>query len=186
MYNIDSNLDGDKKMRAWASMFAAFPFFDHVSVAKRTAKSVLWLGLMLLVFPIMVWCEETKGVDDQEFNGDWGQYFHGNLIIQLTNQSYHVDPVDFSVYLDGKLVLEKDLPYLSGRYIETLALQVPPGKHRVMIETKKGTAKISRTVTVKEPIFVVAFYWYYTDKDLYGPVKRHIEIKTSPTPLPQE
>ena len=186
MYNIDSNLDGDKKMRAWASMFAAFPFFDHVSVAKRTAKSVLWLGLMLLVFPIMVWCEETGGVDDQEFNGDWGQYFHGNLIIQLTNQSYHYKSVDFSVYLDGKLVLQKDLPYMSGRYIETLPFQVAPGKHKVVIESKNGKAKKSRTFTVKKTLFVIGSYWYYTDKDLYGPLKRHIEIKTSATPLPQE
>lgn len=109
----------------------------------------------------------------------WCKEFDGNLVFQISNQSPNVDPVDFLVSLDGKRIIEKEMPFAHAHLQETIAVQVPSGKHVILVESKNGRATIRRTITVKDRLYVSISYWYYTEKEYYGPVKRHFTIKTS-------
>lgn len=109
----------------------------------------------------------------------WCREFDGNLVFQITNQSPNVDPVDFLISLDGKRIIEKEMPFAHAHLQETIAVQVPSGNHVIVVESKNGRAKKRRTITVKDRLYVSISYWYYTEKEFYGPVKRHFKIKTS-------
>jgi hypothetical protein len=110
---------------------------------------------------------------------DWCREFDGNLVFQISNQSPNVDPVDFLVSLDGKHIIEKELPFADAHHVEMIAVQVPLGKHVILVESKNGGAKLRHAITVKNRLYVNISYWYYTEKEPYGPVKRQFEIKTS-------
>lgn len=109
----------------------------------------------------------------------WCKEFDGNLVFQITNQSPVVDPVDFLISLDGKRIIEKEMAYGAAHHLETIAVQVPLGKHVILVESKNGQAKKQHTITVKDRLYVGISYWHYTEEALYGPVKQHFQIKTS-------
>lgn len=158
----------------------------NINYRMQIIRTIGLLASIFLVCPSFAWCGAERVSDYDNFNGDWKQIYKGNLILQLSNESPNVDPVDMAVYLDGKLVLQKPIPYLSGRHIEELTLNVKPGKHKVSIKSKNGEAEISRTIFVKDQIFVAALYRHFNGSDLYPPAKRHIEFRISSTPMPQE
>lgn len=111
--------------------------------------------------------------------GLWCKEYDGNLVFQITNQSPNVDPVDFLISLDGKRIIEKEMPFGAAHTMEIIAVQVPSGKHVILVESKNGLAKKRHIITVKDRLYVNISYWYYTKKEFYGPVKRQFKIKTS-------
>lgn len=113
----------------------------------------------------------------------WCKEFDGNLVFQITNQSPNVDPVDFLISIDGKRVIEKEMPYGAAHLLETIAVQVPLGKHVILVESKNGQAKKRYAIIVKDRLYISIAYWYYTEKELYGPVKRQFKIETASHPF---
>lgn len=118
-------------------------------------------------------------MDRMEDAEAWCKEFNGNLVLQITNQSHNVDPVDFLISIDGKRVIEKEMPYGAAHTMEMFPIQVPLGKHIILVESKNGQAKKRLTITVKDRLYVAISYSYNTKKDFYGPSKRQFKIETS-------
>lgn len=109
----------------------------------------------------------------------WCEEFNGNLVFQITNQSPNIDPVDFQISIDGKRVIEKEMPYGAAHTMETIAVQVSSGRHVILVESANGQARKSLVITLNDRLYVAISYWYYIKEDLYGPVKRQFKINTS-------
>lgn len=113
----------------------------------------------------------------------WCRMYEGNLVLQITNQSPNVDPVDFLISIDGKRIAEKEMSFAAAHFEEFVTAQVEPGKHVILVESKKGMAKLRYTVTVKDRLYVWIGYYYYTKKDFYGPARRQFRIETGNRPF---
>lgn len=118
-----------------------------------------------------------------KYAGGWCKMYEGNLVFQITNQSPNVDPVDFLISVDGKRLIEKEMEYNAGHHDEMIGVEVTPGKHVILVESKKGRAKQRLSVTVKDRLYVGIAYYYYTKKDFYGPAKRQFKFSTSKRPF---
>lgn len=122
---------------------------------------------------------DPEGMD----TAGWCKMYEGNLVFQITNQSPNVDPVDFLISVDGKLLIEKEMKFADAHLEEMIGVQVAPGKHVILVESKKGLAMQRITVTVKDRLYVGIAYYYYTKKDFYGPTRRQFKFSTSKRPF---
>ncbi len=109
----------------------------------------------------------------------WCRDFDGNLVFQITNQSPSSGPLDFLISVDGKRIIDKTMPFDDGHHVEMIPMQVPPGRHVILVESINGQVKHRRSIVLKDRLYVDVSFWYYTRRDAYGPVKRHFEIRTS-------
>lgn len=159
-----SSVVGDSQLQLQSSAESDFDEGVHEFYKAKTKQACLAaVAKMGRMEDVDVWCKE----------------FDGNLVFQITNQSHIVDPVDFLISLDGKRIIEKKMPYGGAHTMETIAAQVPLGKHVILVESTIGLAKKRYAVDVNDRLYVAISYWHSTEKDFYGPVRRQFKIETS-------
>jgi len=88
-----------------------------------------------------------------------------NFILYISNQSFAVNPVDITVHIDGKKVVEGDFDVNGGgpaqhKWVEH-QFRLAPGKHTLTVSSKKGKASLKETFVLEGKRWGAVSYWYH-------------------------
>jgi len=86
---------------------------------------------------------------------------NGNFHFYVTNQSFAISPVDIKVLIDGEMVVDGLFDVGSQHSEQEFVLRLPPGRHKIVAESKKGHARFEKTLEVDDKAWAALAYWFY-------------------------
>lgn len=88
----------------------------------------------------------------------------GNFTLYVSNQSLSLNPVDISVYVDGKKLLDKEFDVNGKKMIQhawyEFKYKLPAGKHKLRAFSTRGDAKIETEFEIGQKNWATLDYWY--------------------------
>jgi len=87
----------------------------------------------------------------------------GNIFLYVSNQSFAITPVDITVRIDGKPLVNEMFAVGNQHRWKRFCFRLLAGKHEITASSKKGKAKLRKTFTVKNKQWAVLDYWYYPE-----------------------
>ncbi|TET31589.1 MAG: hypothetical protein E3J72_22000 [Planctomycetota bacterium] len=101
----------------------------------------------------------------------------GNFALQVSNQSFAIDPVDIEIRIDGRLAVRDDFCVDDQHSRVRFTFNIKPGRHKIEAVSKKGEAKFEKEFEItKKRHWAVIDYWYYPMD------QRGLLMKGPPTP----
>jgi len=80
--------------------------------------------------------------------------------VRISNQSIQVSPVDITVTIDGNPVVSKNFAVGNQHRFESFWVDLPEGRHRVIVKSAKGKARREETVTITRKMrWIDVMFW---------------------------
>jgi hypothetical protein len=105
----------------------------------------------------------------------------GKFVLYVSNQTNAIDPVDITVWIDGKCVVRDDFEYINEHNWLTFRLRLQDGDHELVAESEKGNATLGRSFTTSGSHWAVLNYTYHPD--LRTPVPRQFTFLLQDKPM---
>lgn len=110
---------------------------------------------------------------------------NGNFILNVSNQSFAINPVDIKVYIDDKVAVDQDFDV--GKMFpqhnwQIFQYSLPEGRHQLCVESRKGQAKLQKEFEVKGKHWAVLNYWFYPETH-YEPMPKQFSFGLSDKPV---
>ncbi len=84
---------------------------------------------------------------------------NGNFVLFVSNQSNQTNPVDITIYLDGRLAVNQDFLVGSGHNIVRFQFQLDPGTHTLRSITTRGQSDATATFDLPSTPWGVVDFW---------------------------
>jgi len=106
----------------------------------------------------------------------------GNFVLHVSNQSFAITPVDVTIHIDGKRAVAGNFEVKGQHNWIKHVFRLQPGKHKLVILSKKGQAKLQKEFEVVDKHWAVINYWYYP-KSHYNPTRKHFSFNIQNKPI---
>jgi hypothetical protein len=83
----------------------------------------------------------------------------GTFILYISNQSMILSPVDVRVFIDGRPVVNGNFDLRRQQNWQKFPLTLTPGSHELLVESDRGGATLTRTITLQERQWGVINFW---------------------------
>ena len=88
------------------------------------------------------------------------QTTNGNFVLYVSNQSSSMSPVDITIHVDGKKAVSSEFAVGNSHQWVKHTFQLPPGKHKLVAVSKKGSATMEKEFDIKDKHWAVVDYWF--------------------------
>ncbi|MBC8870944.1 MAG: hypothetical protein H8E44_16085 [Planctomycetes bacterium] len=106
----------------------------------------------------------------------------GNFVLHVSNQSFAITPVDVTIHIDGKRAVAGNFEVEDQHNWVKRIFRLQPGKHKLVVVSKKGQAKLEKEFEIKDKHWAVINYWYYP-KSHYNPTPKHFSFNIQNKPI---
>ncbi|MGQ0790756.1 MAG: hypothetical protein ACT4NJ_00845 [Nitrosopumilaceae archaeon] len=87
-----------------------------------------------------------------------------NFTLAVSNQSFDISPVDISVQIDGKVVIDRDFDVGNQHIYHEFKFPLTKGIHTIHAESIHGKAKLEKEFVVDKEIWGFLSFWYYENE----------------------
>jgi hypothetical protein len=133
-------------------------------------NSIVYL-LLVTIIAISNGCEHNESTISEVENG--------NFILFVSNQSYHLDPVDIRVYIDNKLAVNQEFYCERQHTWIKFQYNLKEGDHKLYSYTETGRVHIDSTFNLKETPYCVVEFWYDPPPQPNGGTKNTLTVRFS-------
>lgn len=108
----------------------------------------------------------------------------GNFVLHVSNQSNAIDPVDITVWIDGKCVIRDDFALIDGSNWRAFRLSLARGEHELVAKSEKGNATLRTSFFVSPPRWgsEYAALCYVYRPELKTPIPRQLSFHLQEQP----
>ena len=91
-----------------------------------------------------------------------------NFTMFVSNQQRNIDPVDLSIFIDGKLIVSDE--YYIGNMHNWIRYDINQtiGKHTIIVTSISGNYAINSTFEIKDKLWLVIDFW--TENEYHSPI----------------
>ncbi|MDH4129060.1 MAG: hypothetical protein OEV44_09925 [Spirochaetota bacterium] len=82
------------------------------------------------------------------------------FVLYVSNQNFTIDPVDISVWIDSKKIIQQDFYVNDGHNWKKFVFILPKGIHTIIAKSKEGKARIEKQFELNQKLWGVIDYWY--------------------------
>ncbi|MHC4656483.1 MAG: hypothetical protein ACYS91_15930 [Planctomycetota bacterium] len=104
----------------------------------------------------------------------------GTFILYVSNQSFAISPVDITIHIDGKKVVDRDFDVGNQHIWISHAFSLSKGKHKLVAVSKKGGARFEGHFEITDKHWAVLDYWYYPGGAEQTPKEFNFTINDKP------
>jgi hypothetical protein len=113
---------------------------------------------------------------------------NGNFVLYVSNQSFDINPVDVTIYIDGQRAIQSQFDVKGNRTPQHNWIQhtfrLPAGKHVLKAVSKNGDATLESEFEIKDRHWAAIDYWYYPKvTGGSGPVAKSFRFDIRDTPI---
>jgi len=108
---------------------------------------------------------------------------HDNVTLLVSNQSFDVNPVDIKVSIDGQVIVQDKFdvrgdqpPQHNWRHHH---LRLEDGPHSLVVESKKGQARLDTTFRVAGRHTLTIAFWY-GGRSVKSKPEGHFTVESGP------
>jgi archaellum component FlaG (FlaF/FlaG flagellin family) len=119
-------------------------------------RRFIHLSLLAAAVSLFAGCSTPSAVPSKSVAKDP----NGNLHLYVSNQSFAISPVDIKVLIDGELVVDGLFEVGSQHSWQTFVLRLSSGRHKIVVESSKGQAKLEQVFEVGDKAWAALTYWF--------------------------
>jgi hypothetical protein len=125
----------------------------------------------LLQSLFQIGCKEDTGIVMLPQNDN------GNFILNVSNQSFAIDPVDIKIYIDDTLAVNQEFEVKDQHNYWRFRFDISNGEHVLLAKSIKGDAILEQSFSITDSAhWAYLDYWYYTDEELHGPTEKKLVL----------
>ncbi len=120
-----------------------------------------WRALLVAVAAFLAGCAASKQPIAQRARPVSEP--NGNFTLHVSNQSFAITPVDITIYIDDRKVVDGEFHVAGQHNWVSHVLFVEQGVHALRAGSKKGGAKMATHFTIRGKQWACVNYWYYPE-----------------------